>query len=115
MPDPERLPKYRHYKPKNLAVVRINGRDVYLGRYDSPESREKYRRVVAEWLTGGGVIPPPSLAVDPDADALTVGQLILAFWRFAETHYRHADGTNTGELEGYRLTLRPLRELYGST
>ena len=47
----QHLPKYRHYKPKNLAVVRIDGRDVYLGRYDSPESREKYRRVVAEWLT----------------------------------------------------------------
>jgi hypothetical protein len=32
-------PKYRHYKPKNLAVVRSNGKDIYLGRYNSPESR----------------------------------------------------------------------------
>ena len=31
-------PKYRHYKPKDLAVVRIDGRDVYLGKYDSPKS-----------------------------------------------------------------------------
>src|SRR5687768_3086408 len=28
-----RLPKYRHDRPKDLAVVRIDGRDVYLGRY----------------------------------------------------------------------------------
>jgi uncharacterized OB-fold protein len=34
---PARLPKYRHYKPKTLAVVRIDGRDAYLGQYDSPE------------------------------------------------------------------------------
>ena len=33
-----RTPKYRQYKPKNLAVVRIEGRDQYLGKYGSPES-----------------------------------------------------------------------------
>src|SRR5690242_13864315 len=27
----QRLPKYRHQKSKNLGVVRINGRDIYLG------------------------------------------------------------------------------------
>ena len=26
------LPKYRHYKPKDLAVVRIDGKDHYLGK-----------------------------------------------------------------------------------
>ena len=45
-----RTPKYRHYKPKDLAVVRIDGKDQYLGKYGSPESHEKYRRLVAEWL-----------------------------------------------------------------
>jgi hypothetical protein len=47
-----RTPKYRHYKPKDLAVVRIDGKDHYLGKYDSPESREKYHRLVAEWISG---------------------------------------------------------------
>jgi hypothetical protein len=45
-------PKYRHYKPKDLGVVRIDGSDVYLGRYNSPESLERYHRTVAEWLAG---------------------------------------------------------------
>jgi hypothetical protein len=49
---PARLPKYRHYKPKDLAVVRIDGRDHYLGRFGSEESQEKYRRLVAGWLAG---------------------------------------------------------------
>lgn len=41
-------PKYRHHKPKNLGVVvRIDGKDHYLGRYDSPESWEKYHRLVS--------------------------------------------------------------------
>ena len=42
------LPKYRHYKPKNLAVVRIDGRDLYLGKYGSPTSWERYHRLLAE-------------------------------------------------------------------
>ena len=29
-------PKYRHYRPKNLAVVRINGKDHYLGARAAP-------------------------------------------------------------------------------
>jgi len=35
MPDTKtpRIPKYRHFRPKDLAVVRIDGRDYYLGRY----------------------------------------------------------------------------------
>src|SRR5262249_24242296 len=44
---------------------------------------------------------------------LTVNELILAFWKHAELHYRHPDGTPTSELGDYRLSLRPLRELYG--
>ncbi len=31
-------PKYRHYKPKGPAVVRIDGEDYYLGKHGSPES-----------------------------------------------------------------------------
>jgi hypothetical protein len=41
-----RIPKYRRYKPKNLGLVVINGRQHYLGAYGSPES-------VAEYSTTG--------------------------------------------------------------
>ena len=67
-----KLPKYRHYKPKNLAVVRINGHDVYLGRFDSPESHEKYRRTIAEWLTTGQAKTPTP--ADPPASAALVNE-----------------------------------------
>ena len=50
---PRCIPKYRHCKPKNLGVVRIGGKDEYLGRYNSPESLEKYHRLIAEWLSNG--------------------------------------------------------------
>jgi hypothetical protein len=51
-------------------------------------------------------------AADP---APTVNQVILAFWERHEGHYRYPDGTPTGELDNYRDSLRPLRQMYGRT
>jgi integrase len=39
----------------------------------------------------------------------------LAFWRYADQHYRSPDGTPTGELENLQNALRPLKALYGRT
>ena len=40
--------------------------------------------------------------------------IALAFWNFAQTHYRRPDGTPTGEAENFRLAIRALRKMYGS-
>ncbi len=48
-----RIPKYSLHKVSGQAVVRLNGTDHYFGMYDSPESRAKYDRLVAEWLAKG--------------------------------------------------------------
>lgn len=53
MPRANRVPKYRHFRPRNLGVVRIHGRDHYLGMFDSPESWEKYHRLITEFLAHG--------------------------------------------------------------
>jgi hypothetical protein len=71
-----RLPKYRHYRPKDLAVVRIAGKDHYLGRYGSEQSREAYRRLIVEHLAAP---LPPSSPPGPDA-GLTIDGLILAYF-----------------------------------
>src|SRR3954447_13517401 len=103
---PRKLPKYRHYKPKDLAVVRIDGRDIYLGKYDSPESHEKYRRVVAEWLaTGTAPAPSPGPATQSDAEGPTIDEVLVPFWKHAERHYRKPDGSPSKELENFRHSL----------
>jgi len=116
MPDRSipRLPKYRHYKPKNLAVVRIDGKDHYLGRYGSPESQETYRRLVAEWLAKGRpdrAVPDQQSGTD---SGLTVNALILAYVRFADAYYVK-EGRPTVEPTNIRLVLRLVRRLYGGT
>ena len=80
-----RIRKYRFHKGSGQALVQINGDRIYLGRYGSEESQEKYQRLVSEWLSNGRQrVSPP--AADPQATAdLNVNKLLLAYWHFAET------------------------------
>ena len=110
-----RVPKYRHYKPKDLAVVRIAGVDRYLGEYGSQKSLEKYHRLIAEFHAGAGEKPASPtgksrLTVRP----LTIDEVLLAYLKFVDTYYVR-DGEPTSEAANVRDALRPLRKLYGST
>ena len=115
-----KVPSYRHFKPKDLGVVRIDGRDHYLGKYDSPESWEKYHRLIAQWLAGelkglSSLAPSsPGDACPPSPSDLTVGEMVLAYWKFAETYYIK-DGQPTKEQACMREAIRPLCDLYAST
>lgn len=109
-------PKYRHYRPKNLAVVRLDGRDIYLGPFGSPESWERYHRLIAERLAEQQLqAGAPHLAqrVEPQAD-LTVNQVLNAYRKYAETYYVR-NGKPTKELADMKYAARPLRKLYGRT
>ena len=77
------VPSYRLHKPSGQARVIINGEHVYLGKYGSSESQEKYDRVVAEWLAARRtpVGSQPGTPVSPT----TINDLILAFWHHAGT------------------------------
>jgi integrase len=99
---------YRLHTPSGSARCWVAGKWVNFGRFNSPESRAEYAPVVAELA----VAPDPAASL---AVAVTVNELLLAFWRFAERHYRRVDGTCTNELPQFRPTFRLVRELYGHT
>ena len=101
-------PSYRLHKPCGQAVVRINCRDYYLGKHGTEESRCKYDRLIAEWLANGRRMPSQG---DKSPD-LTVNEIILAYWRFAEGYYLK-DGRPTSELVSIHESLRILKRLYG--
>lgn len=106
-----RTPTYRHHKGSGQAVVTIGGRDYYLGRYGSPESRAEYDRLIAEWLAHGRSLPRSASGSVAD---LTVNELLLAYLRFADGYYVKR-GKPTVEPGNIRLAVRPLRQLYGHT
>ena len=53
-----RVPKYRRHKPTGQAVVTLNGKDHYLGKWNTKASRAEYRRLVGEWLAGADISRP---------------------------------------------------------
>jgi len=101
------VPKMSHHKASGHAVVRLAGKDHYLGPWGSKTARTEYDRLVAEWLVKGRHAA--------DDDGITIAEIIASFWDYAQAYYRHADGTPTHEAECYRDALRPLRRLYGHT
>jgi len=104
-----RIPKYRHHKPTGQALVEIRGHRTYLGKHNSPESREKYRRLIAKYVSGDGEVA----AVEPKAE-LAVNGVILRYFRYAETYYVK-NGKPTDEVAALRAILKRLRSLYGRT
>ena len=107
-----RIPKYRLHKGSGQALVQINGRRSYLGKHGTPESRERYRRLIAEWLSNGQ--RSPDTQPGPNGDGILIDELILPYWRFTQGYYRK-NGELTGETDNIRAALRPLRRIYGST
>jgi len=106
-----RQPSYRYHKARDCAVVTIAGRDHYLGEYDSPQSWEKYHRLVAEWMASRNTPQPPAL---PAGTPLTISELVVRYWRFVKGYYVK-DGRPTSEVDTIKQALRFLRRLYGST
>lgn len=80
------VPKYRHFRPKNLGVVRLSGRDFYLGEFGSPASLEKYHRLVAKWLENGRQLPSASAPAEQTGPPpLSINEVLLAYWRMRKT------------------------------
>jgi integrase len=116
-------PGLRRHVASGQGVVTLNGKDHYLGVWPGGEKgppaavRAEYDRTIAEWLARGR-----RPAADPkcrgkqagEPCGLTVARLCVAYQEHAEEYYRRADGTQTGEADNVRYSLRPLVHLYGN-
>ncbi len=119
------VPTYRHFKPRDLAYVEIREggklRRVYLGKYDSAESKEEYRRILAELgAVEAGAIPIAPITGRPAV--VTINELLLAFLRHAESYYvdmkvaPDQDGRRPpgDSLYSFRAAVRRLKEFCGN-
>jgi hypothetical protein len=57
MPNTPRIPRPSHHKASGQAVVRLQGKDHYLGRYGTAAARSNYERLIGEWLSAGRMQP----------------------------------------------------------
>ena len=104
-------PVYKLHSSTGLARCWVGGRWVSLGLYGSPESKAEFARIVAELDTS----PSPGAATGPRPAALSVDEVVLAFWKHADQHYRRPDGSPTQEVSEYKQAFKVLRALYGHT
>jgi integrase len=89
------------------AFVKVDGRQVWLGRHGDPLTQEKYDRLVAQWLANGRSLPLPPAATD--ASPTTVLQILAPYWRWVKERY------HGGEFDNHKAVLRIVERLYGSS
>jgi len=103
----DQTPKYRQHRASGRAIVTLNGKDIYLGPWNSRSSKIEYDRVISEWLAGGRV---PLKAI-----GLTLAELLAHYKTYCEKTYVDVDGTVSKAATNIRLACKPLRQLYGPT
>ena len=97
-----RLPTYSLHRASGQARVRIDGRELYLGPFDSPESHRRYRELVDAWLNrkkSGARIE------------ITVGQQAIFYLHHSESYYVKR-GKQTSQVHLIRAALRPVCRLF---
>ncbi len=68
-----RVPFYRRHRPSGQAVVTLNGRDLYLGKWNTAASRAEYDRLIGEWLACGRCLSSAQ-------GDLTIAEVAHAYW-----------------------------------
>ena len=102
-----RVPRLGLHKASGQGIVRLNGRDHYLGTHGTPECQAEYNRLIAEYLAG------QRISVRSQS-GLTIAELALAYLQHAAGHYVK-NGRETSEVGNIKLAIREARLLYGST
>lgn len=117
MPRKQRVPAYGCHQATVQPVVRLDGRDKYLGKHGTPESPGQFQRLISEWrlqqVEREGQRRDATLEGTSVLRTILVEELIFRFRQFAKTYYVK-DGRPSNLLVCMKDSLRPLRKLYGS-
>lgn len=109
MPARTRIPKYRHHKGSGQALVELNKRRIYLGAFGSPESKQRYERLVAEWLMNGRKTPIQA------HERITVDEIAAHYLSSLDRDqkYLKPDGSKSTRFGEVKLALRQLCQDHG--
>ena len=80
----------------------------YLGKYKSPESREKYKQLIAEYTADDCVLPPTKNKSTGSLEAL-----VLEYLAHAEKYYLGADGKTNDTFYHCKRAVDPIAQYYG--
>jgi integrase len=104
-----RVPSYRHHRPSGQAVVTLDGRDFYLGKWNTKPSLSEYERLTGQWLANGRRLPD-----DGDKADLRICELLRDYLAYAAGYYVE-DGRPGKEYVCMKAAAQPLVKLYSRT
>ena len=90
------------------AVTRKR-KDYWLGEYDSPESHEMYRRVLASWEGSGRRLIDVNELPKASTNSTTITELIYKYKQHLDVTYKRPSR------QTIYMALRVLRQYFGST
>ena len=101
------VPVMCRHKAKNMAIVRVNGKQLYLGKWGSREAAEAYQRFLAKYLSGKLEFS------GNDPQTISVIDLCAEYIQWAERYYLR-DEKPTAELFVVKGIVEILISNYGS-
>jgi hypothetical protein len=110
-----KLPSYRLRPDYGQAIVTLTDavtrkrRDYWLGEYDSPESHEMYRRVLASWEGSGRRLIEMNDVPKASINSTTITELIYKYKQHVDVTYKRPS------CQTIYMALRVLRQYFGST
>ena len=100
-----RKPIYGLHAARNLARTTVNGKRIYLGVFNSPESKKAFDKILADWEAAHSERSKSAPVT------LTVSRLAVLFLKYAEKEYVR-DGKPTGETANFRYALKAMTNMY---
>ena len=111
MPRPKKaVPGYSKHSASGQAVAYVKRRAVYLGPYNSPESRQRYADLIAGVTSKAADVTKPV----PN-ESISINELCLRYITDRGPKLRTTDGRRTGELDCFTILIRLMREHFGET
>lgn len=99
------IPKYRKHKQSGQGIVTLNGKDFLLGPHNTPHSKAKYDRLIAEWLERD------RQSLTQAGAGLLVFELVARYWSYAQKKYVRR-GVPTADQHKIKTANRHLLKLY---
>jgi len=100
------IPPLKLHKATGQGYVLLDGARHYVERYELPETKVKYDRMIAEYLANGR-------RVRVESTDLTVVELVDRFKTHVDGYYVDAEGEPSKEAKHFATIFKPLKELYG--
>jgi hypothetical protein len=109
------VPSYRLHSPSGMSVVTLTDnvtgerRDVWLGKYNSPDSKTLYDRTIMRWIASGRRLE----SEDGSPDEISNNELVLRYLEQNSSKYETRGRETCAEVGHLKAIGKIVRELYG--